>query len=388
MIFLDINTFYGPNAGGIRTYHQAKTKYFLNHPDHSCFLVFPGPVHTVEHIGKNVIQVQFYGKQMSRDPKGYRFLLDYPGIYKLIKKVRPDIVEAGDPYVTGLLTLYAPFLPKTTIRSAFYHSDPIDTYLKPWFYKHKIIFRKQISEMVDKLFFSQQKKFDATMVASRLMEKKLRHRGMTQTHYVPFGNDPLMLKAFEKRKGDVGPGKVRLLYGGRLDQEKGVDMLLKIIPELLTNRKLVLSVAGHGQYDAEFAAIKHPRYRFLGYVSSRRKLADIFSKHDIFLATGKHETFSLAVLEALASGQVVVGPDQGGVGEMLQQCGSSFIFKAENHHSLLKTILAACSCDLAAESLAANACAQKLGSWNEAIENMIHVYQQLFAAKKQYVAGK
>jgi len=41
MLFIDVNTFYNPYAGGIRTYHRAKMDWFKNHPEHDYILVGP-----------------------------------------------------------------------------------------------------------------------------------------------------------------------------------------------------------------------------------------------------------------------------------------------------------------------------------------------------------
>ena len=61
----------------------------------------------------------------------------------------------------------------------------------------------------------------------------------------------------------------------------------------------------------KFAAARWPGYRYLEYVSGRQELAEIYRAHDILLAPGPYETFGLAVLEAMASGLVVVGSQLG-----------------------------------------------------------------------------
>lgn len=43
MIFMDINTFHGPKAGGIRTYHNAKVAFFARQTRDLYCLVYPGP---------------------------------------------------------------------------------------------------------------------------------------------------------------------------------------------------------------------------------------------------------------------------------------------------------------------------------------------------------
>ena len=53
-----------------------------------------------------------------------------------------------------------------------------------------------------------------------------------------------------------------------------------------------------------------------------------YASHDVLLAPGRFETFGMAALEAAAAGLVVVGPDQGGTGELLRQIASPLMFPA------------------------------------------------------------
>ena len=74
-----------------------------------------------------------WGPAMTPDPAGYRLLLDYASVFRLIRAERPAVLEAGDPWLTGLFCL---FLRRTGIYRgllvSFYHSDPIPSYLEPW----------------------------------------------------------------------------------------------------------------------------------------------------------------------------------------------------------------------------------------------------------------
>lgn len=377
MIFLDINTFYGPRGGGIRTYHQAKIDYFLANPADSYILVYPGPRQQEQKIGQNVRLVQLRGKAITSDPEGYRFLLDYFRVFQLIRRTRPDVIEAGDPYLTEFFTLSAP-LPNRMIRASFFHSDAPDTYLSPWLADRKIPGKKTIAQTGKKLFFAMQKKFDTTLVPSLLLTDKLKKYGIPRVKYTPFGSDPLMLETFGKKKiFDQDQEKKALLYGARLDGEKSIDILLNSIPELLQDENISITVAGRGQYEKEFAAINHPRYHFAGFISSRKTLAELFNRHQIFLATGRYETFGFAVLEAMAAGLVVVGPDQGETGLRLKQLHSPFMYRGGDQVDFLKKIRQACSSDLKPWAQKGHDYARRFGNWDQAIERMIVHYRHL-----------
>ncbi len=377
MIFMDINTFYGHRGGGIRTYHQAKIDYFLANTADSYILVYPGPKRQEQRIGQNVRLIQLRGKAITSDPKGYRFLLDYFRIFRLIHRIRPDVIEAGDPYLTEFFTLFSPF-PNRMIRASFFHSNSPDTYLSPWLAGRKIPAGKTIAKIGKKLFFAMQRKFDTTLVPSLLLTDKLKKYGIQRVRYTPFGCDPLMLETYAERKFEQHREKKSLLYAARLDGEKSIDILLNSIPELLQDENISITVAGRGQYEKKFAAINHPRYHFAGFVSSRRKLAELFNRHQVFLATGQYETFGFAVLEAMAAGLVVVGPDRGETGLRLKQLHSPFIYRGGDRHDFIKKIMLACNSDPEPWAEKGHDYAGRFGSWDQAIERMIVHYKHLF----------
>jgi glycosyltransferase involved in cell wall biosynthesis len=196
--------------------------------------------------------------------------------------------------------------------------------------------------------------------------------------YTPFAADPLMLETFKTRERKKDPQRTALLYAARLDGEKSIDILLNTIPEILQDERITVTVAGRGQYEKEFAAIDHPRYHFAGFVSSRRRLAEIFAQHHVFLATGQHETFGFAVLEAMAAGLVVIGPDRGETGLRLRQINSPFIYRGGDRSDFLLKIKDACSCNLEPWSEKGHKYAGRFGNWEQAIERMTVHYKHLF----------
>ena len=102
------------------------------------------------------------------------------------------------------------------------------------------------------------------------------------------------------------------MYAGRLDRDKQVDLLIAVLPRLLDDPDVSVTVAGAGALRSVFEHWTHPRFRYVGYVGTASTLAALYGEHDIFLAPGAHETFGLAALEAAAAGLVIVGPDRGG----------------------------------------------------------------------------
>ena len=113
---------------------------------------------------------------------------------------------------------------------------------------------------------------------------------------------------------------------GRLIADKAADLLWEALPEILDRRGVEVTVLGSGPYQPKFSAFQRAGYQYLEYVSERRQLAEIY-RGAILLAPGPYETFGLAVLEAMASGLVLVGPDRGGTAELLAEARSPFVFR-------------------------------------------------------------
>ena len=107
MTICDLSPFYCHKGGGIRTYHRARIEWFMQQTRHRYVLISPGPSFTISRIAPTVSLVQVYGAQVSRDANRYRLLLDYPAVRATVAQVRPDVLEAHDPWLRPIQPLVA-----------------------------------------------------------------------------------------------------------------------------------------------------------------------------------------------------------------------------------------------------------------------------------------
>jgi alpha-1,6-mannosyltransferase len=376
VVFLDINTFFSPKAGGIRTYHRAKIEWFRSRPDQAYVLVYPGPFRKEIEESGNTTLIEAYGPALTRDPAGYRLLIDFLRVFRAIRAAGPDVIEAGDPWLTGLFCLALRKLGLFRgLLVSFYHSDPVPTYILPWTKRGRFQpLRALAARAAAFLFYRLQSGYDLTAVASKTMEASLRSRGIGTVAHLPFGVPEFFLEGISAADAKAPPeGPVCLLYAGRLDRDKGVDLLLAALPFLL-EQNVRVTVMGRGAMAPAFAEIRHARYRYLGFVPEPEKVRAAYDGHHVLLAPGPHETFGLGVLEGMARGLVVVGPDAGGTGELLLEAGSPFLFPAGDGEAFRKTVLEAMRCDWRAEFARSRSLALRYGGWDEAIGRMIAFY--------------
>lgn len=127
------------------------------------------------------------------------------------------------------------------------------------------------------------------------------------------------------------PGGVRLLFVGRLEERKGIDVLLPVLARLLTRHPHVhadivgnngLPGADGRPYEAHYATeLAHLREQgrilFHGEVPEPR-LRGFYAACDLFVAPSRFESFGLILLEAMMFSKPVVGCRTGGMVEVIE----------------------------------------------------------------------
>jgi alpha-1,6-mannosyltransferase len=380
LTFCDIATFYCRTGGGIRTYYDAKLDWFRRQHRHRYVLIIPGTRSSRRALTPSVTLVEARGIGVTRRREGYRLFLDFAHIRSMVRECRPDVLEAGDPWISGPFALWLrrrDGMPRTV--SSFFHSDPIPTYVE------RALSRKvprwmthPVSHVSSRAFYRLQASYDMTMVSSTVSLDRLQHEGVTNVWCSPFGVDSALFDAAHQRL-PVDRTR-RLLYVGRLDRDKQVELLLATLPGLLEIDDVFVTVVGTGRLGAAFDRCRHPRLRCVGYVRDRAALAALYSEHDILLAPGAYETFGLAALEAAAAGLIVVGPDRGGTGALLGEMQSPFVFKAGDAEDFLATVRAALRADWRDGSQASRVLAARYGTWPDAIARLVDTYERVIEA--------
>ncbi|MEP6925430.1 MAG: glycosyltransferase [Pyrinomonadaceae bacterium] len=110
-----------------------------------------------------------------------------------------------------------------------------------------------------------------------------------------------------------------LLYAGRISPEKNVQLLPDIMGLLAKdkNRDFRLLIAGDGpkkeELQQQLEQTASGKFKFLGHVTDKEKLANLYANADVFVHPNPREPFGIAPLEAMASATPVVAPNAGGI---------------------------------------------------------------------------
>jgi glycogen(starch) synthase len=129
----------------------------------------------------------------------------------------------------------------------------------------------------------------------------------------------------------VPDGTLRLLFVGRLEGRKGIDVLVRVLPQLLANyphlhadiigKDTIPGPSGEtyrATFEAAVDASVRDRARFYGEVSEE-VLRGLYQACDIFVAPSRYESFGLILVEAMMFAKPVVSCHTGGIVEVARE---------------------------------------------------------------------
>lgn len=129
----------------------------------------------------------------------------------------------------------------------------------------------------------------------------------------------------------VGPMDPMILFVGRLSVQKGPDLLLEAVPEILGMRgdaKFVFVGDGDMRWSLENRAhqlgVAHA-CRFLGSMGGNGDIINLFKSADTVVVPSRNEPFGIVVLEAWAAGKPVVATHNGGPREFVSHNTNGFL---------------------------------------------------------------
>lgn len=134
------------------------------------------------------------------------------------------------------------------------------------------------------------------------------------------------------------PGPLRLFYVGQLEQHKGIDFLLSAYSHMTQDRRLLICGDGQLRTVVETAAEGDKTIRYLGYMPPG-ELSKFFSVVDAVVVPSLcYENSPTVIYEALNAGLPVVASRIGGVGELIQEGLSGYLFTPNDQQDFLRAI--------------------------------------------------
>lgn len=198
----------------------------------------------------------------------------------------------------------------------------------------KLFFKREFQRRMDGLIFVSKTAFDSAFPHFPLTYKIIPN-GIDTMRFSPKVKPIISLK----KKGTI------ILFVGRLDERKGLNILLQAFP--IIKKKIpdaVLVVVGKGPLMEEFKKAVPDHYRkdviFEGFVSEE-KLPSFYASADIYCSPSiGGETFGIVLLEGMASGVPVIASNIPGYNQVIIDGYNGIFFETGNHLDLAEKIIA------------------------------------------------
>jgi glycosyltransferase involved in cell wall biosynthesis len=134
------------------------------------------------------------------------------------------------------------------------------------------------------------------------------------------------------------PGPLRLFYVGQLAEHKGIQFLLEAYKKLHQERRLLIVGDGQLRPLVEKAAEEDKNIRYLGYMPPG-ELSKFFSVVDAVVVPSLcYENSPTVIYEALNAGLPVVASRIGGVGELIQEGLSGYLFTPGDEKDFIRAV--------------------------------------------------
>lgn len=137
-----------------------------------------------------------------------------------------------------------------------------------------------------------------------------------------------------RRKYSLPEEKKILLYVGRLDKEKNIDLILRGFSRVARKIDLNLVIAGQGAEENRLKSLAHALginecVAFTGFVPDE-DLAGLYAMADCFIIAGTAELQSIVTMEAMASGLPVIAVRAMALPELVQHGMNGCLFDPGN----------------------------------------------------------
>lgn len=248
------------------------------------------------------------------------------------------LVDGHFRLVTGLYTTFQQWLQTTGNRP--YDNAFMESFIRPMLALEKLLFEQSDGILADSraIIGDIESAYDLQFEAAKL--------GLVLLGLDDWSGQPVV------EPQALSGGAVRVLFVGRLEERKGIDVLLQAAKTVLSSHHQVhLDIVGDntlvGTNDLTYRAVfdadreansVRDRVHFHGEVSEPR-LRGFYQACDIFVAPSRFESFGLILLEAMMFGKPVIGCRAGGMTEIVEHGVSGLLAEPGDVGSLTSCLL-------------------------------------------------
>ncbi len=367
-------------------------------PDYTAFAdKYPNYQEHVGQIMPNVTNIPFASFRspllgdycnFSLSPRPF----SYGKVEKDIRDFQPDIIQVDSP---GMMSLN--FLALPGVKIARKLKIPVIAFYRTHFLLHYDIYQDEIIFSRIPLFkkFSiaywryAYNKYSITMVTSKATQQQLQKWKINNTKLVDVIGVQTEkfkpLKDYDKLFAEKSQkGYIKLLYIGRIDDDKQIETLLKIfdrVNEKVTNCRF--DIFGHGMLEQQVKGwVAKKDNAFFGGSLPNLETVKEYNSADIFVTASNMETFCTTAVEAMACGLPVVGPSACAMQDRIVDGKTGFLLKDGDIEAFANAIEKLVSDSVLRKEMGRQAylSVQKLSNENTT-KNMVEMWEQMIAEK-------
>lgn len=256
----------------------------------------------------------------------------HPGIGRALKRFRPDLIHAVNPFILGPggafyarrngVPLVASYHTNVAAYTRFYGLDFMEKATRSW----------------TRTWHSRAR---INLCTSEATRDYLLQEGIKRVRVWPQGVDARLFhpsrasREWRVKLSDGRPEARILLYVGRLAPEKSI-VCLKAAVSAVPNTCLVIVGKGPIQRDLEREFAGTPTH-FTGLLTGE-DLAAAYASADLFVFPSTTETLGMAMIEALASGLPVVAAQSGAAHEVVSEGENGLLYEPDSDGGLAAAV--------------------------------------------------
>ncbi|MDO8518255.1 MAG: glycosyltransferase [bacterium] len=323
---------YHPHVNGA-SYFTQRLSHALADAGHEVAVISPST--DLSNTKKRWGKVQRYGlRSFPIIVPGFRFVLPWvinPAIRRALVEFKPDIVHIQSHF----------FISRATLNAAQKRGIPVvaTNHFMPDNLTHYLHLPKIVTEAIHSVMWRDAARVyrkakglsSPTRTAADLVQPQLNQEilaisnGIDLARFNP-SNDPT-----PAQKQYNLPKKPTLLFVGRLDKEKNVDVVLRAVAVARKSVNFHFVVAGHGAEEVKLKTLAQTLEleadtTFCGFVPDEL-LPSLYAAADCFVIAGIAELQCIVAMEAMATGLPVVGARAVALPELIHHKENGLLFE-------------------------------------------------------------
>jgi len=268
-------------------------------------------------------------------------------VARLVRVLQPDVVHIHNPFFIGFAALRTARKLKIPVVATnhnmpenltlqFRWLKPLEWFLTWVFWKYFIWFYNRCNFVTS-----------PTQTAVKMLVEhglKAKHQPISNgIDLEKFQPEPPKKVCKLEKSYPIPKDEPVVLYTGRLDGEKRMDIWVKAIPYILAEVHAHFIIGGSGlikknleKMVAELGVARH--VTFTGFISEEN-FAHIYHLADVFAIASPAELQSIVTLEALASGLPIVVARAAALPELVQDGKNGYTFETNNSWDMAQKVL-------------------------------------------------